>query len=194
MLHLDNFIYRDYAAWKIENLEIINKFMENDNPIYKRMEPIYLVLNHIYDLACLDEEVDEDYETVFEVGFNYLHSQFEVIKIYFQSLFQSNCDDFHQYSESVLYLLYIYDVRNDLENNGYDVDFPELDALETNIENMIMERREDFLYFESQMKEVFDNIFANLSFEYIGIVEVFTEIAFTLGIYDDDEIILGTDI
>ena len=81
---MDNFLYRDYAAWKIENLEIINKFMENDNPIYKRMEPIYLVLNHIYDLACLDEKVDEDYETVFEVGFNYLHSQFEVIKIYFQ--------------------------------------------------------------------------------------------------------------
>ncbi len=77
-------------------------------------------------------------------------------------------------------------MRNDLENNGYDIDFPELDALETNIENMIMERREDFLYFEEQMKEVFDQLFENLSFEYIGIVEVFTEIAYTLGIYDDE--------
>lgn len=192
---MDNFVYRDYAAWKLENLEIIHKFMENNNPIYKRIEPIYLVLEHIYDLACLNKPIDEDFETVFEVGFNYLHSQFEVIKIYYQSLFESDCDGFVKYSESVLYLLYIFDVRNDLENNGFNMEFPDLDELETNIENLIMERSEDFLYIESRMKEVFDRLFEELKFEYVGIVEVFIEIAFTLGIYEEDEeILLGTDI
>lgn len=192
---MDNIIYRDYAAWKIENLEIIHTFMNNDNPIYKRIEPIYLVLEYVYDLACSNKPIDEDYETVFEVGFNYLHSQFEVIKIYYQSLFQSDCEDFIKYSEPVLYLLYIYDVRNDLENNGFKMELPKLDILENTIENMIMERKDDFVYIEGQIKEVFDELFEKLKFEYIGIVEVFIEIAFTLGIYEEDEeIILGTDL
>ena len=143
----------------MENNEIIQKFIGNNNPIYRRLEPIHLVLEHIYNLVVEDNQMDEDFETVFEVGFNYLHAQFEVIKIYFESLFQSNCDDFINYSDSVLYLLYIYDVRTDLENNGFDSDYNELDILETNIENMIMERREDFLLIDDQMKKVFDDIF-----------------------------------
>jgi len=192
---LDNILYRDYASWIMENNEIIQKFIGNNNPIYRRLEPIHLVLEHIYNLVVEDNQMDEDFETVFEVGFNYLHAQFEVIKIYFESLFQSNCDDFINYSDSVLYLLYIYDVRTDLENNGFDSDYNELDILETNIENMIMERREDFLLIDDQMKKVFDDIFKNLNYEYISIVDVFVEIAHTVGIYEDTEdIILGTDI
>ena len=65
----------------MENNEIIQKFIGNNNPIYRRLEPIHLVLDHIYNLVVEDNQMDEDFETVFEVGFNYLHAQFEVIKI-----------------------------------------------------------------------------------------------------------------
>jgi len=193
---LDNLIYRDYAAWKMENHEMFEKFIANKNVIHARLEPIILVLDHIYDLVCSESEINEDFETIFEVGFNYLHNQIEVVKIYFENLFQSNCEDFERYSETLLYLLYINDVRNELEGNGYEVDFPNLDELETTIENMIMERREDFLYIKERMKNTLDDLFSNLEYEYVSIIDIFTQIAETIGIYDSkvDEVIVGREL
>lgn len=190
---MDDLILRDYAAWKMENKEVLDTFIENDNPIYFKLQPIYLVLDFIYDKAC-NEEIDIDHETIFQVGFNYLHSQFEVIKVYYSSLFKSNCDDFIEYSEAVLYLLYIFDVRSELETNGFNIDYPELDSLESDIENAIAERSDDVTKYKYKIKDVFDRVFTDLKYNYVPITDVFVEIAYTLGIFEEDEVILGTDI
>ena len=95
----DNMLFRDYAAWKLENLEVLEKFKENNSILYERLEPIYEVLENIYDMVCENCELDEDHTTIFQVGFNYLNSQFEIVKIYFETLFESKCDRFKQYNE-----------------------------------------------------------------------------------------------
>ena len=133
---MDNLIYRDYASWKIKNHEMIETFQKNESVIYDRLDPVYTVLNHIYDLLVEEQKIDEDLDTIFIAGFNYLHSQLEIIKIYYEKLFQSKCDDFINYSEMVLYLLFIFDIRTDLENNEIDSDIEELNELETSIENI----------------------------------------------------------
>ena len=107
MLHLDKLIYKDFASWKLENQQTFEIFQSNDNVIYERLEPVYVVLNHIYDMVVEGKELDEDLEVIFASGFNYLNSQFEVIKIYFETLFESSCDDFIDYSQMLLYLVYI---------------------------------------------------------------------------------------
>jgi len=193
---LDNVIYRDFASWKIENHEVIETFHENESVIYDRLEPIYSVLNHIYDLLVEEKEIDDDLDTIFQAGFSYLHSQFEIIRIYFETLFQSHCDDFVNYSEMVLYLLYIYDIRTDMENNDINSDISELNELETCIENMIMERRDDFDYIKDQMNETLKIVFSKMNYDYVSIVDIFVEIAENLGvfIYEDNELVLGSDI
>ncbi len=125
-----------------------------------------------------------------------MHSQFEIIRIYFETLFQSHCDDFVNYSEMVLYLLYIYDIRTDMENNDINSDISELNELETCIENMIMERRADFDYIKDQMNETLKIVFSKMDYDYVSIVDIFVEIAENLGIfiYEDNELVLGTDI
>jgi hypothetical protein len=189
-------IYRDFASWKIENHEVIETFHKNESIIYDRLEPIYSVLNHIYDLLVEEKEIDDDLDTIFQAGFSYLHSQFEIIRIYFETLFQSHCDDFVNYSEMVLYLLYIYDIRTDMENNDINSDISELNELETCIENMIMERRADFDYIKDQMNETLKIVFSKMDYDYVSIVDIFVEIAENLGIfiYEDNELVLGTDI
>jgi len=193
---MDNFILKDYASWKIENHKMLETFKENNNLIYERLEPIYQVLEHIYDLACDNDNIDEDYKTIFEVGFNYLHSQLNVIKIYYESLFQSNCTDFSHYGEMLLFLLYIYDVRTDLENHGCDSDMDTLNRTETYIENMIMERREDYDYVRNMMNESLKEVFDSIDYEYVSIIDIYVEIAESLGIflYEDDDLIIGEDI
>ena len=193
---MDNLIYKDFASWKIENHEIIETFQKNESVIYDRLDPIYSVLNHIYDLLVEENKIDEDLDIIFRTGFNYLHTQFEIIRIYFDTLFQSHCDDFVNYSEMVLYLLYIYDIRTDMENNDIDSDIAELNELETCIENMIVERRTDFDYIKDQMNETLKIVFSKMDYDYISIVDIFVEIAENLGIfiYEDSELVIGQDI
>jgi len=193
---LDNIIYKDFASWKIENTQIIEQFDKNSSVIYERLEPVYEVLNHIYDMVVDKNEIDEDLETIFQVGFNYLNSQFEIIKIYFETLFQSKCEDFDEYSGLIVLLLYIYDLRTDLENNDIDSDIEILNDLETNIENTVMERRDDHEFLNSKMNEALSVVFELMDYEYVSIVDVFVEIAENLGlfIYEDEELVIGKEI
>jgi len=193
---LDNLIYKDYAAWKLENQEILEQFNRNDNAIYDRLEPVYAVLNHIYDMVVNGEELDEDFELIFHSGFDYLSMQFEVIKIYFETLFQKNCDDFIEYSDLLLYLIYISDVKTDLDSNDVDSDIDSLNNLEVTIENMIMERNNDKIYATNLFNKVFEEVFSSIEYEYVSIVDIFSEIAVSLGIflYEDDEFVIGTEI
>lgn len=193
---MDNLIYKDYAGWKLENQEILEQFSNNGNAIYDRLEPVYAVLNHIYDMVVDGVELDEDYELIFYSGFEYLSTQFEVIKIYFETLFKKDCDDFIEFSDLLLYLIYIADVKADLESNNIDSDIDSLNDLEVTIENMIMERNNDIVYATNLFNTVFEDVFTTLNYDYVSIVDIFSEIAETLGIflYEDDDYIIGNEM
>ncbi len=193
---MDSFILKDYASWKIENYDMLELFKKNDNIIYQRLEPVFLVLDHIYDLACDEQELDEDLDTIFNIGFNYVNTQFSVIKIYFESLFQSNCDDFHDFSEFVMYLIYIYDIRTDLENHGFDSDIETLNNTETYIENVIMERRQEKDHVRDMLNNSLKVVFDSIDYEYVSIIDIYVEIAENFGIYllDDDNFVVGQEI
>ena len=193
---MDNTIYKDFASWKLENNDTIERFNKNSSVIYERLEPVYVVLNHIYEMIVQKQEVDEDLEIIFQVGFNYLNTQFDIIKIYFETLFQSKCDDFVEYSDMILFLLFIFDLRSDMESNDINSDIEELNDLEENIENMIMERRDDHEFINSKMNETLAIVYDLLDYEYVSIIDVFVEIAENLGIfiYEDKELLIGREI
>lgn len=196
MLQLETVLLKDFAVWKMENDQVFHTFQKNESVIYERLEPVYKVLNYLYNQVCEGIDLDEDTETIFQVGFNYLHSQFEVIKIYYETLFQSSCDDFIDYGEMILFLLYIFDIKNDLENHGYNSEIEELNELEETIENMIVERRKADIALKAQMNSVLDKVFEGVDYEYVSIIDIFVEIAETFGIflYEDEEIIIGKEI
>jgi hypothetical protein len=196
MWPLDNFILKDYASWKIENHDMITLFQKNNNVIYQRLEPVFVVLDHIYTLACESKDLDEDLDTIFEIGFNYLNAQFNVIKIYFESLFSSNCEGFEEYSEMLLFLVYIFDIRTDIENHGFDSDIDALNNVETYIEDMIMERREDYDYVRNMLNEAFKVVFNSIDYEYVSLIDIYLEIAENFGIYvyEENELVLGKEI
>lgn len=193
---MDNILLKDFASWKMENDQIFHTFQKNKSVIYERLEPVYKVVNHLYNNVCDGGELDEDTETIFQVGFNYLHSQFDVIKIYYETLFQSSCDDFIDYSEMLLFLLYIFDIKNDLENHGYNSEIEELNELEESIENMIVERRRDDFLIKDKMNSVLEKVFQDVDYEYVSIIDIFVEIAETFGIflYEEEELVIGKEV
>ena len=96
----------------------------------------------------------------------------------------------------LLFLIYIFDVRTDLENHGYNSDIDELNNAETYIENMIMERREDHNYARNLLNEAFKVVFDDIDYEYISIIDIYVEIAENFGIYmfEDEELLIGKEI
>lgn len=193
---MDEFVLKDYASWKMENYEMLEQFKQNGNPIYDRLEPVYVVLENLYEMACSNEQLDEDLENIFNIGFQYLYSQLNLTKIYFENLFKSACDDFEEYSEMLLFLLYIFDLRTDLESHDLDSDLEVLNNTETYIENMIMQRGHDYDFVRDMMNETIKQVFETIDYEYVSIVDIYVEIAENLGIYlyEDDELIIGKEI
>ncbi|MDC0559025.1 hypothetical protein OAO42_01290 [Candidatus Izimaplasma bacterium] len=193
---MDSFLYKDYASWKMENHEVLDTFKSNKNMIYVRFEPVFATLDYIYDQVVEQKEVDEDLETIFSYGFEYLYTQIEVIKVYFDSLFQSKCEEFQEYNEMILFLLYILDIKIDIENNNKEVDLTELDVLEEYIENMIMERSKNFDYVRTRLNKALNAIDAMTDYEYTSVVDIYSEICENLGIflYEESEFVIGKDI
>ena len=189
-------ILKDYVNWKFDNIDVLERFKHHESLIYDRLKPVYLVLEHIYDSIVEHGESRDEYETIFQVGLNYLHSQFEIIRIYFEKLFKADCVQFEIYTPLVGYLLFINDIRADLETVDEEIDFSELNEVETLIENMIAEKGDEFEYAANRLNEATKKLVKNLDFQYVGIVDIFTEIADNLGIdtHDDKPFIIGKDI
>lgn len=189
-------VLKDFANWKMDNWEVLERFKENGSYIYERFEPVYAVLNHIYERAVELGELDEERETIFSVGLNYLHAQFEVIKIYYEKLFDSDCEAFEAFMPLVGYLLFIADFRADLEEVEDDLSFDALNEAETLIENMIAERRNAFDYAGEKLNEAVRDIIEHLDFEYVSIIDIFVEIAENLNIElsTNEPFIVGEDI
>lgn len=193
---MDGFVLKDYASWKMENYEMLEKFKKDHNPVYLRLEPVHVVLEHIYDMACNNQEIDEDLENIFNIGFEYLYSQLNVIKIYYEKLFKSNCDEFLEYSEMILFLLFIFDLKTDIDEHGFESDDDKINHTETYIEDMIMERRQDFDYVRDMMNSMLKHVYEMIDYEYVSIIDIYFEIAENLGIflYEDEDLILGEEV
>ena len=177
-----DYVLKDFVNWKLDNIEVLEQLKEYGSLIYDRLEPVYEVLNFIYNDIVENNHKTEEYETIFQVGLNYLHAQFEVIRIYYEKLFHSNCERFETYTPLVGYLLFISDLRADLEEIEEEIDFSELNEVETLIENMIAEQRDEFEHAANRLNKATHNIVEHLDFQYVGIVDIYVEIAESLQI------------
>ena len=181
-MHQFQIVLKDFVNWKMDNAEILERFKYHGSSIYDRLEPVYAVLNTIYDMVLREETINEDLETIFQVGLNYLNTQFEVIRIYYETVFDSNCELLESYTQLLGYLLYISDLRSDLEEFEDSVDFQPLNDVEVMLENMIAQRDERFMYAADQLKKAVHDVVNQLDFEYVSIIDIFIEIAANLGI------------
>lgn len=195
-MHQFEFILKDFVNWKMDNIEVLEKFKEHGSMIYDRLEPVYAVLDYIYQKAVHHGPLNEDLQTIFQVGLNYLHGQFEVIRIYYENLFEGNCYDFENYAVLVGYLMFISDFRADLEDYEDSIDFEALNDVETTIEDMIAQRENNYVYAGEILNEATQEIVDQLDFEYVSIIDIFVEIAHNLGvaIHNEEMSIIGKDI
>ncbi len=189
-------VLKDYANWKMDHVAFIEQLKSDETVLYQRIEPVYAVLDKIYAKSVKEEDIDEDLETVFQIGFNYLHGQITLIRLYRDKLFGEDHERFVRFSPLIGYLLSIQDLRTDLEDYEEELDLSGLDDVESLIETMIAEGDTRFEYAGERLKEAVDEVTYELDSEYAGTIDIFIEIAQNLDIEltEGETFVVGRDL
>ena len=144
--------YKDYSQYISENKKIINILNDNGSIIYDRIDDAISALDIISDYAKKSNKLEEEIETIFEVGFTYIHEQLELIKIYFYDYFKGDYLLFKQFEKAIYYILFIDDLCEVLDEMEYLTDERRdyFENISREIEERIQSRKEfDIPYFEN---------------------------------------------
>ncbi len=192
---MDNWIM-EYQQWYDENFDFINELHHHESLIYDRLYPVQAVIETLVNrVKNNDITVDADIEKIASVGLEFLFDQLETCKLYLDTTFHGDVHEFLQFDSLINAMLYIDDLKYELEEKKISYNRDRLEALQDELETMMASKQpvdSDFtLYLDDQVKQVY----TNESFELYGIVDIFVDIADTLGLdlYDVDEILIGKD-
>ncbi len=97
----------DYKAYLEENKELLTTLKKHNTLTYFRIANLIKVLNYILE----SKKIDKIYETIFDVGFNFLHATLEEIKEYLDIYFDNDYEAFIKQELYVNYILILDDLR-----------------------------------------------------------------------------------
>ncbi|QWB99922.1 hypothetical protein KHQ88_07240 [Mycoplasmatota bacterium] len=189
-------LLKEYQSWYIENKEFFEGLKSHESVLYTRLYPVYDVLYFLYKENKNEDSLDEDIDKIIQVGLEYLHGQLFTCKLYYEKFFNKNFHAFLEYDRVVNYLLFLEDLKYELNEKKIDYDTEGLEDIIDYLESMISEKKEVLdnlnVYIDSRVS----NIIQLDHYEFHSIIDIFVEIGDTLGINFDDEedLVIGEDI
>lgn len=179
-------IYLDYASWKAENKEFINRLVKTQSITIRRFSPVIAVVDYLFERVCNKERLSQDEELFFSMGFDYIYDCFYKIKSILDFTFKSNYEEMEKCAVTINLLLYINDFQAEaLELGKEPSEMAELDALE-DIVNKLLEKHDNVLdeHF-ALLNKITDELF--MDDDITTIDQIYSEIAISYGIYNDEE-------
>ncbi|PKK97480.1 MAG: hypothetical protein CVV58_01015 [Tenericutes bacterium HGW-Tenericutes-3] len=188
---------KEFDAWDKENHNFIEELHEHNSVLYDRFLPVYAVLESLKQQTqegLID--VNDDIDKIVSVGLEFLHDQLDTCKLLIDTKFKGDFHQFLEYDQVVSALFFIDDLKYELEEKKVKYNRDILEKLEDELEEL-MDKKQDIkpelnLYVDDQVNK----IIANKDINMYGIVDIFSDIADTLGLelYQEDEILIGRDI
>jgi hypothetical protein len=185
---------KEYLAWYSENKAFYEQLKSHQSMIYTRIYPVYDVLLYLYQEYKDETNINEDIDKIIQVGLEYLHQQIFTCKIYYEKFFDKDMHAFLEYDQVINYLLFIEDLKYDLVEKGFEYDQEALDEIIEELESYIENKKEipdNFnLYLDKRLSEII-----SIDDQIHSIIDIFVEIASTLGIdLDEEEVVIGKEI
>ena len=170
----------DYKHYCRDNFELLENLKNNHYITYERFQDVIYSLDFItanYE-KYKDHESMADFEDIFEVGFSYLHSELEQIKVYYENNLNGDFILFKKYDPLINLLLYIEDFTETLKEQEYFTEKREktLDEVFSKVERIIVEKLE---WNDDDFDEFNDKILSCVPYK-VDITttqEIFTKIA-----------------
>jgi len=111
----------DYKSYIHANYNFLELLREGNSLVYDRLSDLLKVLGFVELMVDQNKPIEEELELIFDVGFSFLHEQFEEIKLYYNMYFKRNFLKFKENELLINYTLYINDLEEVLkEKKIYD--------------------------------------------------------------------------
>lgn len=107
---------KEFEAWDKENHNFIEELHEHNSVLYDRFLPVYAVLESLKQQTqegLLD--VNDDIDKIVSVGLEFLHDQLDTCKLLIDTKFKGDFHQFLEYDQVVSALLFIDDLKYELE-------------------------------------------------------------------------------
>ncbi|HPJ23787.1 MAG TPA: hypothetical protein PK113_02640 [Bacillota bacterium] len=190
-------IIKEYNQWLKDNQHFILHLRDHDSTLYTRISPVYEVLNFLAEETDNNGlDFNEDINKIFQIGLEYLHSQIQTCKLYFENTFKNDFHTFIDYDVIISYILYLEDLRYEMIENKINYKKASFDKLVSYLEDLMTNKKivpENInLYVDSEVHKIVDTDDWNFQ----SIIDIFVQIAETLGIelYIENEYIIGKDV
>ena len=172
----------EYKSYFNDNYKLIKVLKENNSLTYDRLSDLIKVLNFIMEVFNGKEQVDEEFEIIFESGFAFFHEQFEQIKLYYNNYFNGKYNDFKKYEFFINYSLNLEDmIQSFEEKEALDKDGKEqINKILTEIEDIISNKKTPTL----EVLDIYNQTLEDLLFdkpEVLTTIEIFSRIHDELG-------------
>ncbi len=190
-------LLKEFQSWKKENSPFYSELKEHGSVLYDRFVPVYEVLNF------LDSEItemrlvpDDDLDKIFSVGYEYLNDQVQTCIMYLETYFKKDLHEFMHYDLVVNALLYLEDVRYELHEQNLNPNNEEIDMLVEELESMLAEKKPVPDTFNLYVDDVLQKAIGEEKFQFVGIIDIFVNVAETLGLYldEDEDILIGKEL
>ncbi len=190
-------LIKEYNLWLKENQHFILHLKEHESTLFTRLSPIYVVLNYFTEEIQNKRLVlDEDIYKIFQVGFEYLHSQIYTCKLYLENTFKNNFHDFLNYDNIIGYILYLEDLRYEVLESGVDFDESLYNKSVNKLEEIMNKAQKTPENINLLIDSEVHNMVDTDKWDFHSIIDIFVEIAETLEIelYTETDYVIGKDI
>ena len=183
-MKMDETAYHEYANWKLENNELLNKLNTEAEDIFFRFKHIIDVTNYFYDKLIDDANYAEQDDVIFKSGFYYLADQLEELKVLLKDVFNNDLNEAKKYFREINLFFNTLDFQAELINNDIELG-ADLETLMTFDKKVYeyLERKQnapDELF--AELDKITNNIYQKLNSNYYSINNIFLEIADELNI------------
>jgi len=189
---------REFEAWDKENHEFYDELQEHDSVLFERFLPVYAVLDTLSKQTRLGEldANDDDIDKIVSVGLEFLNEQFDTCKLYLETKFAGDLHQFLEYDRVVNSMLFIEDLKYELEEKHARYNREILENLQDELEEFMNTKAEIKPELNLYVDDKVNQIIGNRHFKMEGIVDIFVDIATTLGLelFVEDDILIGKDI
>ena len=153
-------IYEDYLSYMSDNQDFIEKMLETNSSIYYVLSDVIKVTDYIYRYQCDNEEIEEEIEEIFEIGFGFIANVLSQLNVYYNNYFDKNMEVFNYYSELMLYFVYIEDYLEYLKSEEILTDDVEklLNGMLDKIDNIIVNKKPFDKVFTSSLDATMDEL------------------------------------
>lgn len=181
-------IYEDYEAFKREKKRLLKALVDEKSKIIGRFAPVFAVVDYLYEEHVI-RTLDENEETFFSYGYDYIYDQFSYIDTILAKNFNNNIKELEKFADTINLLLFIADFKKEIlsiDDPNVKKGMKQFQDLEDKV-SMLLDKKENVTEeYYGLFDDIVYKVFSANNVDIQTVDQIFYEIAIEYGIYDED--------